>query len=344
MAENSIAAELLLQINLSKLRPTPSYLSPSDAMTVEEFEQSEFGSDYSLDVSNIEWGNASNDSHVFDIYSEYTTHHDSTKTRLDMLKFVASNNARYKWDCHVFFMMHEVYLDTWMTKMAYWGTKADELSIYALSDMLKVHTFIVTKHRPWTTVDPVVQGTPLEIIYYCPIKLVYLGNNRFGRLWPKVIPTPSVSTLQTSVLLVFPDPEPLVQVPAPPSLVELETANTLLTMQQTTGHIQLTDTDATKTLTLQEPHVSTAEQPAKLVLDTLPASTSVHVTEDLLDAMDKLVEHEDVSFSDPNYWQKYRDCMDVITGRISDLVDVVTLDKLPTWDPFKTKPCRVELV
>ena len=46
------------------------------------------------------------------------------------------------------FSMHEVYLDTWLKKMAYWGTKADELSIYALSDMLKVRTFVVTKHRP----------------------------------------------------------------------------------------------------------------------------------------------------------------------------------------------------
>ena len=80
MADNSIAAELLLQINLSKLRPMPNYLSAADAMTVEEFEQSEYGTNYSLDVSNIDWGNASNDSHVFDIFSEYTTHRDSSKT------------------------------------------------------------------------------------------------------------------------------------------------------------------------------------------------------------------------------------------------------------------------
>ena len=147
MAENLIAVELLQLINLSKLRPMPNYLSSSDALTVEEFEQSEYGLDYSLDVSNIEWGNASNDSHIFDIFSEFTTHRDSSsKTCLDMLNFVAVNNTRYKWDCHVFFRMHEVYLDTWLKKMAYWGTKADELSIYALSDMLKIHTFVVTKH------------------------------------------------------------------------------------------------------------------------------------------------------------------------------------------------------
>ena len=262
MADNSIAAELPLQINLSKLRSTPNYLSPSDAMTVEEFEQSEFRTDYSLDVSNIEWGNASNDSHIFDIYSEFTTHRDSSMMWLDMLNFVASNTERYKWDCHVFFMMHNVYLDTWLKKMAYWGTKADELSIYALSDMLKVHTFIVTKHSPWTTINPVVQGTPTEIIYYCPVKLAYLGDNRFGRLWPKIVPTPSVSTLQTTALPVFPTSKPLVHVPAPPTLAELETANTLLTMQQTMSQVQPMVTDTTNNLNLQEPNVTTAYQPS----------------------------------------------------------------------------------
>ena len=56
MAENLIVAELMQQINLTKLRPTPNYLSASDAITVEEFELTEYGTAYSLDVSNINWG------------------------------------------------------------------------------------------------------------------------------------------------------------------------------------------------------------------------------------------------------------------------------------------------
>ena len=39
MATNSIAAELLQQINLTKLGPNPSYLSATDAISVDEFEQ-----------------------------------------------------------------------------------------------------------------------------------------------------------------------------------------------------------------------------------------------------------------------------------------------------------------
>ena len=133
------------------------------------------------------------------------------------------------------FSMHGIYLDTWLKKMAYWGTKADELSIYALSDMLKVHSFIVTKHQPWTTIDSPVQGTELEILHLCLVKLVFLGDNRFGRLWRKVISTPNVSTLQTRSQPVFPDAQPIVHVPAPLTIAELETAEALLTMQDTSN-------------------------------------------------------------------------------------------------------------
>ena len=252
MAGNLIAAELMQQINLTKIRPTPNYLSASDALTVEEFKQTEYGNEYSLDVSNICWGNASNDSHVFDIFSKFSAHWDSSKTRLDMLQFVVANNQRYKWDCHVFFSMHGIYLDTWLKKMAYWGTKADELAIYILGDVLKVHSFVVTKHCWWTivvtkhcwwtTIDPSVQGTVLEMLHLCPVKLVFLGDNRFGRLWQKITTQP-VSTHQTRP--VFPDSQPLVQVPAPPSLAELETAKTLLTMQDTDPSVNTSGTART---------------------------------------------------------------------------------------------------
>ena len=115
--------------------------------------------------------------------------------------------------------------------MSYWGTKADELAIYALSNMLNVHSFIVTKHRPWTMVDSSVQDTTLEILHLCPVKLVFLGDNRYGRLWCKIMPTQLVSTNQTGLLPIFPDTQPLIQETAVPTTTELETAETLLTMQ-----------------------------------------------------------------------------------------------------------------
>ena len=336
MAGNSIAAELMQQINLTKLRPTPNYLSASDAITVEEFEQTEYGSEYSLDVSNIYWGNMLNDSHVFNIFCEFNALRDSSKTRLDMLNFVAANNQRYKWDCHVFFSMYELYLDTWLKKMAYWGTKADELAIYTLSDMLNIHSFIVTKHHPWTTIDPSAQGTELEILHLYPVKLVFLGDNRFSRLWRKIAPTQLVSTHQTGSLPVFPDAQPLIQVPAPPSLVELETAETLVTMQDTNPSVNTP-------LELQEPTVAMVNQMTELVFESPLGTTDNQNTVNLYDAMDKMINHEDVSFTEPNNWLKFRDCMDLVTGRVSELVELVNLTNLANLDQIKTPPCRVKL-
>ena len=355
MADGSIAAELLQQINLALIRPNPNYLSKSDAITVEEFEQTDYSNEYSLDVSNITWGYESNDSHVFDIYSEYSTHRDSSKTRLDMLNFVATNHQRYKWDCHVFFSMHKVYVDTWLKQMSHWGTKADELAIYALSDMLKVHSFIVTKNRPWTTVDASVKGTSMDILHKCPVKLVYLGENRFGRLWRKLQTAPHVSTNQTDLLPVFPTFQAIDLIPAPPTTTELDTAETLLTMHDAVTFDQYPPEQELNStvLELQEPTVSVPTV-TELVLDKPIEPKDVPYESVLIDAMDKIVTHEDVSFAKPYHWLKYRDCTDLITGRINDFVEVINLNNLSGTegenfettriDQLKLKPCRVELV
>ena len=60
--------------------------------------------------------------------------------------------------------------------------------------------------------------------------------------------------------------------------------------------------------------------------------------------MDKVVNHEDVSFAEPPSWLKFRDCMDLITGRVSDLVETVNLTNLSVMDKIEITPCRVELV
>ena len=248
-----------------------------------------------------------------------------------MLNFVAANNQHYKWDCHVFFSMHEIYLDTWLKKMAYWGTKADELAIYTLSDMLNVHSFVVTKHHPWTTIDSSIRGTALEILHLYPVKLVFLGDNRYGRLWCKIVPT------QTGLLPIFPDAQPILQEPAPPSLTELETAETLLTMQDAQSSVNTL-------LELQELTVSMVNQTSELILESPLITTDNQDQVDLHDAMDKVTNHADVSFSEPNNWLKFCDCMDLVTGRVSELVESVNLSNLAILDQIKTPPYRVELV
>ena len=60
--------------------------------------------------------------------------------------------------------------------------------------------------------------------------------------------------------------------------------------------------------------------------------------------MDKVTNCKDVFFSEPKNWLKFWDCMDLVMGRVSELVDTVNLNNLTIMDQIKIPPCRVELV
>ena len=212
--------------------------------------------------------------------------------------------------------------------------------------MLSIHSFVVTKHRPWTTVDASVKGTSLEILHLCPVKLVFLGDNRYGRLWRKLQPAQRVSTYQTDLLPVFPNTQPLETDSAPPTLTELETAETLLTMHaaQDIEVDQRDHTTSKAVLELQEPIVTMGSYATDLIMDSSNVLTESQYSANLLDAMDKVVNHEDISFAEPSSWLKFRDCMDLITGRVSDLVETVNLANLSVMNQIDISPCIVELV
>ena len=177
---------------------------------------------------------------------------------------------------------------------------------------------MVTKHRPWTTVDASVKGTSLEILHLCPVKLVFLGDNRYSRLWCNLQSAQHVSTYQTDLLPVFPDTQPLETDSAPLTLKELETAETLLTMHADQA-IEVDQSDHTTSnvvLELQEPIVTNVSQATEFVIDRLNVPIGNQHSVNLLDAMDKVVNHEDVSFVEPSSWLKFRDCMDLIRSQV----------------------------
>ena len=214
----------------------PAYLSKSDSLTVAEFLQTHYAAYYKIDISNVHWDSEINASHLFDIYCNFHLQKDSVKTRIDMISFVTSNYRRYSWDCDLFLRMNKLTLNDWVSKMSYWGNCGDALALYTMSDMYGVHTCVVTKSKPWTTVSNTFQGTDIDMLKLCQVKLVYLGNHKYGKLIPKefigqssyVSPSYNVASM---IQPIQPPPQPT---PKVPMLVrELETANTLLDLHGT---------------------------------------------------------------------------------------------------------------
>ena len=140
-------------------------------------------------------------------------------------------------------------------------------------------------------------------------------------------------------------PPPIVSIPVPPTTEELETAETLLTMQSIPAETHDVQIE------LQEPTASDIHAVQYGANDVLIENLfNMQDSADCLsDAMDKIVEHDDVSFSEPQNWIKFRNCMDLVTGRIDDIVDYVNRENIAQlvvgnvhWTEIK--PCRVELV
>ena len=136
----SIAEELLGSIPMLtafKLQPLVPYLSPEDATTIEDFEQSELVEDYYIETINLRYGKLENKNHLFNVFENFCGYEDSTYVHLDMLNFVAENTARYEWDAHVLLKMYSTNLARWVATMTNCLNRGDELAIYAMCDMLK---------------------------------------------------------------------------------------------------------------------------------------------------------------------------------------------------------------
>ena len=186
---SSLSQELIRAINLPNIRPIPVYLSEDDAITVDMFMQSEYAREYMIDTRNIHWGGEVHHSHVFDIYAKLSPTQDPVKTRLDMIKFVSQNSARYNWDAHLYLSMHSLNPETWVQRMMFWDNGADALALYSLSDMLGIHTTVLTKSKPWTTVSGNFQGDVYDLLHISEVTLAYLGQDKYARLWKKSAPT-----------------------------------------------------------------------------------------------------------------------------------------------------------
>ena len=270
--------------------------------------------DYVLDTSNIHWGGELNANHVFDIYAGYHLSRDSNKVRLEMLEYVTVNLERYAWDFYTLLCMSGLSLSDWRAKMTFWVNPADTLSIYALSDQFGLHTSVITKSKLWTTITPDFNGTEWDVLETSAIKLLYMGANRFGRIWKKVVfDQPSFYGPNFNYQPMLPDS-------SVPSTDDVETACTL---------VQIGDNVAPYMLDSDIPEPPLFKGPEVTMYD---------------DTMDKIVGKLDVCMWKPS---NSVDAMDRIISKSESVrvnVETKSTDKPDVVLNVETKRCMVRLV
>ena len=204
--------------------------------------------------------------------------------------------------------------------MTYFENGADELTLYALSDLTKKHTVVITSNRPWTTIHPDVGIRDIyHLLDICDVRLLYLGDCKFGRLRTRPVNCNNPIIYNPPVL---PGCEP-------PGLRELETAESLLMMQRQTAR------DGDSPVTPEEHDTLDYSPPTdamQSIVNRVLSPVELCVQKGM-DAMDKLCSLFDrdamyvlTGYIEPllNYGQPKQDCMDVLVETGLDAMERIT--------------------
>ena len=358
-AKKSLAAELMEAVNYYQMKAHPAYISESDAVSISDFTCSELAERYALETTNLYWPSKVNKNHLFEIYSEFLPHGDAGKSRCDMINFISDHKERYALDGHIVFKMHETNLTQWACKMTYFENGADELALYALSDLTKKHTVVITSNKPWTTVHPDVGIRDIyHLLDICDVRLLYLGDCKFGKLCTRprncnnpilynqpVSPScepPGLRELETAESLlmmqrqtvrngdspVTPEDHDTLEYSPPTDAMQLETAESLLMMQRQTardGDSPVTPEDYD---TQDSPPTDAMQSIVNRVLS--PVELCVQKGMDAMDKLCSLFDHDAMymltGYIEPlsNYGQPKQDCMDVLVETGLDAMERIT--------------------
>ena len=231
-----------------------------------------------------------------------------------MLEYVTVNSERYTWDCYTLLCMSGLSLSDWRAKMAFWANSADTMAIYALSDQYGLHTSVITKSKLWTTITADFQGTEWDVLEISTIKLLYMGANRFGRIWRKAVPD------QPSFYGQNFNCQPMLLVNSVPSNTDVETACTLVQIGDTVPPYRH-ETPVSETPLFVGPGVQLHD-----------------------DAMDKIVNRLDVCLWHPLNREDAMDKIVALNNEESVNVETKTDMKEKSVLKVETKRCFIKLV
>ena len=143
-----------------------------------------------------------NPGHLFEIFCNFSGH-DAMEVRELMLEHIAKNLEFHASHSIVCLEMRNTRFTNWVDRIADGRMYCDELGLLSLSALYRRHTLVVTANKLWSTIEHPIPVNLLELLNECSVKLVYLGQLRFGELktHPRKpsIPMPIKSSTKKSI-------------------------------------------------------------------------------------------------------------------------------------------------
>ena len=123
---------------------------------------------------------------------------DAHSVRDQAMTEISDNFNHYSLAATVVLSMRKQNLIEWLSSMRKYDTPGDEIVLYALSRLTRVHSIVYSKTATWCTVAVAQPMLPSDLHKVCTVRLMYLGRRGFGELVQKPsFSMPVLSQLET---------------------------------------------------------------------------------------------------------------------------------------------------
>ena len=162
-------------------------MSKGDALAIDDFERTHFSATHWLDVSKskcIGKSKKPDPNCLFNIFGELLDC-DAHSVRDQAMTEISDNFNHYSLAATVVLSMRKQNLIEWLSSMRKYDTPGDEIVLYALSRLTRVHSIVYSKTATWCTVAVAQPMLPSDLHKVCTVRLMYLGRRGFGELVQK---------------------------------------------------------------------------------------------------------------------------------------------------------------
>ena len=132
-------------------------------------------------ASNTVRNGRANPNHLFELFGSFSSH-SSTEVRIQLLKNIASDTSFYKERCAACLQSKSITFEMWVEQLADERIFYDELALMGLCNLYRRHCVVLTQNKLWSTIQADALMNLLDLLKECSIRLIYLGNQRFGVL------------------------------------------------------------------------------------------------------------------------------------------------------------------
>ena len=157
------------------------HINECDVVGLETFKSSKLGQLFAVDTSHTYRNGRANPGHLFEIFGNFSGH-DVMEVRELMLEHISKNLDFHASRSIVCLEMRNTRFTNWVDRIADGRMYCDDLELLSLSALYRRHTLVVTANKLWSTIEHPTPINLLKLLNECSVKLVYLGQLRFGEL------------------------------------------------------------------------------------------------------------------------------------------------------------------